>query len=240
MNNTLMVYLSKRLRQNHNKYPTINHQPGPVICISREVGCGGVSIAQMLATELDKQGNCKKWRVLSKEIIEESAMELNMQPNPFKSYLNEGDKKVFDDILSAFTENKFSSELKINHPLIDLITNFANDGHCIIVGSAGHMIARDIKKSIFIKLIAPHDWRVKQMMEKNNLKIQEAMDFIEKTENDRHSFINHMTGENNDEGQFDLIFNLSKLNITEVVGFIKYAAQTKGLLELHKSKVEVF
>ena len=240
MNNTLMVYLNKRLRQNNNNYPTVNHQPGPVICISREVGCAGVNIAQMLATELDKQGNCKKWRVLSKEIIEESVMESNSEPNQLRSYLNESDKGLFDGILSAFTEKRFMSELEINQPLIDLITSFAYDGHCIIVGRAGHIIARDIEKSLFIKLIAPHDWRVKQMMEKNNSNIQEAMDLIDKTEKDRHSFINHMAGENNDDVQFDLIFNLSKLNINEVVGFIKFAAQTKGLLEPHTSKVEVF
>ena len=240
MNNSLMVYLNKRLRQNNNKYPTVNHQPGPVICISREVGCAGVHIAQMLATELDKQGNCKKWRILSKEIIEENAIELNLEPKQFRSYLNEGDKGIFDDILSNFTEKRFSSDLKINQPLIDLIANFAYDGHCIIVGRAGHMIARGIGKSLFIKLIAPHDWRVKQIMKKNNLNIQEAMDFIEKTEKDSHSFLNQMEGENNDNSQFDLIFNLSKLNITEVVDFIKFAAQSKGLLDPHISKVEVF
>jgi hypothetical protein len=40
MNNTLMVYLNKRLRQNDPKFAGANQQPGPVICISREVGCG--------------------------------------------------------------------------------------------------------------------------------------------------------------------------------------------------------
>ena len=240
MNNALMVYLNKRLRQNNNKYPNINHQPGPVICISGEVEYAGVNIAQMLALVLDKQGSCKKWRVLSKEIIEENASELNLEPKQFRSYLNEEDKRLFDDFLSPFTEKQFSSGQIINQPLIDLITNFANDGHCIIVGNAGHFIARDIEKSLSIKLIAPYEWRVKQMMEKNNLNIQEAIEFIEKTENDRHSFINQMDCENNDEVQFDLTINISKLNITEVVDFIKVVAQTKGLLEAHISKVEVF
>ena len=240
MNNTLMVYLSKRLHQNNNNYHSEPHQAGPVICISREVGCGGVNIARLLAIELDKQGGCKKWKVLSKEILDESARALNMEPNKLRSYLKEGERGVFDDILAAFTEKRFKSERKISKTLIDLIASFAKDGHCIIVGRAGHLIARDIEKSLFIKLTAPYDWRVKQIMEKDNLNMREAMDFIEKTEKERQNFIKHISDDNNDDVKFDLIINLAKLNITQMIEIIKFIAKTKGLLEAHTSKVEVF
>jgi cytidylate kinase len=240
MNNTLMVYLSKRLHQNSNNFHTDSHQPGPVICISREVGCGGVNIAQLLAIELDKHGGCKKWKVLSKEILEESARELNMDPNKLRRYLKEGERGIFDDILAAFAEKRFKSERKINKTLIDLITSVANDGHCIIVGRAGHIIARDIEKSLFLKLIAPYEWRVKQIMVKDNLNMKEAMDFIEKTEKERRNFIKHIAGENNNDNQFDLIINIAKFNSTQLIDIIKFAAQSKDLLEPFNSKVEVF
>ena len=240
MNNTLMVYLSKRLRQRNNKYPTVNLQPGPVICISGEVGCGGLNIAQLLATELDKQGNCKKWRVLSKGIIDQSAMELNMELNQFRSYLKEGDRGLFDEILSAFNDNRFKAEPKITPPLIDLVTSFANDGHCIIVGRAAHIVSGVIQKSLFIKLVAPNEWRVQQIMEKNNVSRSEAIDIIREEENIRHNYIKQIADENNKDVEFDLIINLSKMNITEVIDFIQFVAQTKGLLESHNSKVEVF
>ena len=240
MSNTLMVYLSKRLHQNSTNYHTEHHQPGPVICISREVGCGGVDIARLLAIELDKHGGCKKWKVISKEILEESARDLNMEPNKLRRYLKEGERGIFDEILAAFTEKRFKSELKINKTLIDLIASFANDGHCIIVGRAGHLIAREIEKSLFIKLIAPYEWRVKQIMEKDNLTMREAMDFIEKTDKERQNFIKHIARENMNDIQFDLIINLAKLNITQMIDVIKFVTHTKGLLEPHKSKVEVF
>lgn len=240
MNNTLIVYLSKRLQENNNKYKTANRQPGPVICISREVGCGGVNLARLLAVDLDEHATCKKWRVLSKEILEESARELHMDPDKLRSYLKEDERGVFDDILSAFGEKRFKSQRKINKTLIDLIGRFANDGHCIIVGRAGHIIAQGIEKSLSIKLIAPYNWRVKQIMEKNNLNLREATDYIEKTEKERINFIKHIAGETNKDLEFDLIINISKLNITQVIGLIKFVAKTKGLLEPIKSKVEVF
>jgi len=240
MNNILIVYLSKRLRQKNNKYPTVNDQPGPVICISREVGCGGFNIAQKLATELDKHGNCKKWRVLSKEILEGNALQLIREPNQLRSYLNEGDKGLYDEILNAFGEKRNKRSLKINQIFNDLITSFASDGHCIIVGRGSHIISIDIEKSVFIKLIGSYEWRVKQIMEKNNLNRREAEDFMEETENEQQYYLKQIVDENNNDVEFDLIINLSKMNTTEVIDFIKFAAQTKGLLVSVKSKVEVF
>jgi cytidylate kinase len=240
MKNTLMFYLDKRLHQQDVGYHSANTQPGPVICISREVGCGAVNIAKLLAIELDKHSMCHNWKVLSKEILEESARELNMDPGKLKNYLREGERSLFDDVLAAFSEKRYKSDRKISKTLIDLINSFAQDGHCIIVGRAGHIIARDIEKSLFVKLIAPLDWRVKQIMEKNNLKMSEAIEFIERTDKERQNFIKHISGGNSKEAEFDLSINLSRMNITEVVNFIRFAAQTKGLLETHKSKAEVY
>jgi len=215
MNNTMMVYLNKRLHQYDTKYQPESHDPGPVICISREVGCGGVNFARLLATELDKHTVCTKWRVLSKEILEESARELDMDPNKLRSLLKEGERSTFDDILNAFSEKRFKSERKISKTMIDLITSFANDGHCIIVGRAGHIIARNIEKSLLIRLTAPLQWRIRQIMEKNSLNAREAMEFIERTEKERQNLRKHIAGDQGSEDEFDLTINLSRMNIQE-------------------------
>jgi len=240
MNNTLMVYLNKRLHQNDPKYLEHNSQPGPVICISREVGCGGVNIAKQLANELDKQCVCKKWKVLSKEILEESARGLDMDPNKLRNYLKEGDRSIFDDVLSAFSEKRFKSDRKISKTLIDLVLSFANDGYCIIVGRAGHIIAKDIEKSLLVKLTAPLNWRIKQIMEKNNLNLREAVEFIEKTEKERENFRKHIAGDHTHAEEFDLTINLSRMKVENAISLICHASQAKGLLETNKSKVEVF
>jgi len=240
MNNTLMVYLNKRLHQNDPKYLEHNSQPGPVICISREVGCGGVNIAKQLASELDKQCLCKKWKVISKEILEESARGLNMDPNKLRNYLKEGDRGIFDDVLSAFSEKRYKSDRKISKTLIDLVLSFANDGYCIIVGRAGHIITKNIERSLLVKLTAPLDWRIKQIMEKNNLKLREAIEFIEKTEKERENLRKHIAGDYTHTEEFDLTINLSRMKVENAISLMYQASLAKGLLETNKSKVEVF
>ena len=240
MDNSLMLYLNKRLHKHDLKYVAAEITPGPVICISREVGCGGVNVARLLASELDKQSLGKKWKVLSKEILQESARELNMDPNKLRSYMKEGDRSLFDDILSAFNEKRYKSDRKISKTLIDLISSFANDGYCIIVGRAGHIITRDIEKSLLVKLTAPLDWRIKQIMEKNNLTLRGAVEFIEKTEKERENFRKHIAGDTLKGDEFDLTINLARMNMNEAISLIQSAAQVRGLLEKNRSKVEVF
>lgn len=240
MNNTLMVYLNKRLHQNDPKFQEIDRQPGPVICISREVGCGAVNLAGMLAAELDKHGLCRKWRVLSKEILEQSARELDMDPNKLKNYLKDGDRNVFDDMLSAFNEKRFKSDRKIRKTLIDLIQSFATDGYCIIVGRAGHIIAKDIKRSLLVRLTAPMEWRIKQIIQKNNLNMKDAIDFIEHTEKERENLRKHIAGDSDSTEEFDLTIDLARMGVESTISMICHAAQIKGLFETSKSKVEVF
>jgi len=235
-----MIYLNKRLRQNDPKYQAAATHPGPVICISREVGCGGVNFARLLAAELSKLLVCTKWKVLSKEILTESARELDMDRNKLRNIIKEGDKRVFDDILNAFNDKRFKSDRKIGKTLQDLIRSFANDGHCIIVGRAGHIFTRDIEKSLNIKLTASKEWRIKQIMDKNSLNLREAMEFIDRTEKERQNFRKYFAESINEEDEFDLTINISRVSINDALILIRLVAQSKGLLETNKSKVEVF
>jgi cytidylate kinase len=240
MNNSMMVYLNKRLHQNDLKYHLDKKSPGPVICISRLVGCSGLNIARQLAAELEKQTFCQKWRVISKEILLESALELNMDPNKLKSFLKDGDRGFFDDILDAFSERRFKSERRISKTLIDLISSFANDGYCIIVGRAGHIIARNIEQSLLVRLTAPLEWRINQIMHKNNLNRRDALEFINKTDSERENLRKHIARDVTQEDTFDLTIDLSRMSVPEVLSVIGHVAKDRGMLVTQKSKVEVF
>jgi cytidylate kinase len=114
-----MIYLNKRLHEN-KMYPQENREPGPVITISREVGCGGVKLAKMLAEELNHNfAICKSWRVLSKEIFQESAKELNMEMSKLNKILKESDRNTFDEILAAFGDKHYKSERIIRKTVIE-------------------------------------------------------------------------------------------------------------------------
>ena len=77
-------------------------------------------------------------------------------------------------------------------------------------------------------------------MANNNLNIRQAIDFIEKTEQERLNFRKRFADGNDKTDEYDLIINLSRMTMDETIKIILSAAQIKGLLEHHRSKVEVF
>ena len=69
MGNSLMNYLNSRLKEaKAREYGNMN-EAGPVITISREVGCNGLVLARLIAERLNKNLAKGSWNVLSKEIF---------------------------------------------------------------------------------------------------------------------------------------------------------------------------
>ena len=222
MGNALMTYLNKRLAE-ENLFEKHGKMPGPVITISREVGCNGLDLAQKIAKRLNQQNLKSDWKVLSKEIFYESARELNLNPEKVRKIFKQTDKYAFDEILNAFNNRSFKSERKIIKSVIDVIRTLAFDGFCIIVGRAGHVIAKDIKNALHLRLIAPLEYRVKVIMENKNLNRQEALVFIQKVEQERIAFRKAISEDNPGMDYFDLYINRASFNDEDVVNIIEFA-----------------
>ncbi len=180
------------------------------------------------------------WRVLSKEVFYESARELNMAPEKIQKTFKPSDKYTFDEILKAFNDKSYKSERKIVHTVADVIHSFATDGYCIIVGRAGHIIAKDIKNALHIRLVAPLDYRVKAIMLNNKLGKKEAIDFIQKVENERMAFRRMISDEDVKSDLFDFCVNCAMFSDEEVVDLIEYAVNKKKIIQPRKPHIDFF
>jgi hypothetical protein len=97
----LLKYMSDRLQENYGKAK----EPGPVITISREYGCPAKRIAQKLTEELTRKmfvkGKDIEWKYITKEIMSESAKELELDPAKIQYVFKYEQKSLLDDILTA-------------------------------------------------------------------------------------------------------------------------------------------
>ncbi|MBN1821187.1 MAG: cytidylate kinase-like family protein [Prolixibacteraceae bacterium] len=238
MENLLSNYLDRRLDKSFK--PFNQQKSGPVITISREVGCNGLKLANGLAEILNKQSQGRKWKVLSKEVFFECAKELNLDYNRIIRYFKNTDHYTFEEILYAFNNKNYKSERKIVKTLIDVIHTFAVEGYCIIVGRAGHIIARDIKNSLHIRLVAPLEFRIKTIMQNNNLSHNDAAEFIKRVEKERIAFRKALREEVIHEVDFDLILNRGSFEKDETIDIILEAVEIKNLLTPAKEQVFLF
>jgi cytidylate kinase len=233
MKNTLLTYFNHRLSDEKisEKQKGI---PGPVITISREVGCNGVKFAKKMASYLNEQKIYSEWKVLSKEIFFESAKELDMEPEKIRSVFKQDDSYALNDILKAFGTRRFKSTQKITRTVKDVIRTLAINGFCIIVGRAGHIIAHDIKNALHLRLVAPLEYRIKTIMENNQLNREEAINFIFKVEKERKAFRNAIGNVSMEDDLFDLFINRSSFSDQDTIEMILQAAERKNIFKDYK------
>ncbi len=240
MENNLIAYFDKRL-QNEPKKEGSFHSPGPVITISREVGCNGLKVARELASRLNQQENENKWKVISKEILYESARELHLEPEKVSKFLKQSDRYTLDEILNTFSYKHFVSERKIINTVIDVIHSFAMEGFCIIVGRGGNIIAKDIRNSLHIKLLADLEYRIGRVMENNSFSREQAIEFIHRIESERIALRKSVTRESGNENinHFDLMINRASYTTEGVIGIILEALKHKNILAEYRRKAVV-
>lgn len=231
MKNSLLTYLNKRMQSEavsqQNERP-----PGPVITISREVGCSGLAVAEALANKLKEKYPEHDWKVLSKEIFHQSAMELDLDPERVSRVYKQVDRSSFDELLNAFHEKKYKSDKKVRKTVVDVIHSFAEDGYCIIVGRASNVIAADIKNAIHIRLVAPLEYRTKSIMMKNKLPRHEALKFIDQVEKERFAYRHAVMGKEVHAPEiFDITFNSGAFSQEVMVEIMLAAVEEKGILK---------
>lgn len=232
----LIRYLSNRtIRPEEIKKKT--GPPGPVITISREVGCSGLELAELLAGRLNETTPNRKWRVLSKEIFQQSAHELEIDPSKVARIFRQNDRTAIDEILAAFGEKRYKSDRKIKKTVCDVIRNFAEEGFCIIVGRGGNAIAADIRNSIHVRLVAPLEYRVKSIMLKNGINREGALEFIRKVEKERLAYRHAVEGTpTGDPEIFDITFNRATFSAEVISDLILCAIHDKKILDDYPAK----
>lgn len=228
------IDLSKYLADWYKEDPAKHIFPGPVVTISREVGCPAKTVAAGLADHLNtlKKGKSKDhpWRWISKEIMMESARELQVDSSQIRHVFDYKSRGVLEDLLLAQSKDFYKSDLKIRTTIAKVIRRFANEGNAIIVGRGGVAITRDIPKSLHIFLEAPLEWRALRVAEKHEFTIEQARNYAQSIDKKRSSFRDYFQGKGNDYTRFDIKLNCMTLEHREIIDIIVGALKTRGMI----------
>lgn len=226
--------LSKYLEDWYKDDPAKNIYPGPVVTISRELGCPAKKLASSLAEQLNSMEKSKSkdhpWQWISKEILSESAKELNVDSDHIEHIFNYKNRDLLEDLLLAQSKDYYKSDLKIRTTIAKVIRGFANKGNAIIVGRGGVAITRDIPKSLHILLEAPIEWRAVRTATKHNMSLDKARSYAQSIDKKRSRFRDYFQGKGNDYTRFDIKFNCMTLDIEEITKIIVSTLQIRNLI----------
>ena len=233
MENRLFEYMNKRISGNFIPIST-KKEAGPVITISRQTGCGARGISWAICEELNKRNppvkTDGKWKFISREILQESAEQLNLDPAALKNVIDDKNRGIMDQIVSALSTHSHKSDQKILKTVHDVIWQFGNSGKVIIIGRGGASICHDISNSLHIKLIAPEGWRIAEIARRLDFSKAYATEYVHKRDEERELLVTKLYGKKPDSSAYDIEINRSRFTEKEIAAAIIQLALIKGLV----------
>lgn len=184
-----------------------------IICVGRQLGSGGCSIAKMLADEF----GC---RFYDKELLNLAAKESGFSERFFeqndeqKGFL----KSLFHMHAPHVSDNNFYTSNFSQEGLFqiqsDVIRKVARENSCVFVGRCADYILRDFTNVLNIFITADLNERVKVVAERRKCSTEEAMKLIQSTESARASYYNYYTGKKwGHSASYDLCVSTTPLGI---------------------------
>jgi cytidylate kinase len=229
MDNVLLKYMEKRFESKIIDPKKEMFCEGPVVTISRECGCTAINIANSLAAKLSAKTG-KRWNVLTKEILERSAKELNLDPAKIEYVFNSKEKSTWDEILAALSSKYYQSDKKIKKTIAEVVQSFACKGNCIIIGRGGVVLTNDIERSFHVKLQAPLEWRAAQLQKIYKRDIKEMLEYADEIDKKREILRNYFNKESLPNTVFDVIYNSKNLSEDHIVDSCLHLMERKGVL----------
>jgi len=212
--------------------------PGPIVTISRQAGCS----AQRLAIKLSKILTGYSYMSETKTDAEWEWVDKNVFSKAVNNMIGDieagdyGDKveaiSMLTEVSKAFSAEKVYDILdeKLIQILKGIICRLAYDGRKIIVGRSAGVILKEIPNKLNIRLEAPVEWRINRIMQINDFSQAEAVEYINKMDEKRDSFIEKIIGRKAENNDFDVIFNYASLEDDEIVDAIVNILRNKNII----------
>jgi cytidylate kinase len=170
-----------------------------IITISRGTASGGQALAERVAAKLG-------WPCLSNEVIAEAAKRYNVpEPELVKTF----------EKAPTFWEKLTASRRMYLTFVQAAMCEYAEQGNLVYHGHAGHELLPGISHVLKVRLVAPLEYRIRAVMERNpRLDRKGAIRYINQVDDERTSRMRYLFDMDwRDPYQYDLVLSLDKLTV---------------------------
>ncbi len=235
MDNIFINYMNQRFQLRNLSdmpdNPPDKAEKGPVVTISREVGCSGDEFARFLAQRINNHfnlaGKKSAWKWVNKQILFESADQLDIDVSKIK-YIFKAEKKGFmDEIVGALASRYYKNDRLIRKTIKKVVDRLAWQGNIIIVGRGGVAYTRDVTKSLHIKLMAPLRWRINNISNKHEISYADAEIYVNEVDEKRKQLVDIFMECKTSDCIFDIILNCQTMETEERLDLIMNILQKR-------------
>ena len=183
-------------------------KPRPCLTISREFGCAGYPVAELLR-ELMMQRTGDEWVLIDKAILEVVAQRHNISEEILRHL---GEKNhALDEVLATFSP-RWKSDQEYFHLLCRHVISLAEQGNVIIIELGGGIIARHIENSYHFRIYGSMDFKIRKLVHRMNIEPEAAEKLIIRQQKQRDHFHRDFLNQDaHDPALYDMLFNNERI-----------------------------
>jgi cytidylate kinase len=191
------------------------------IAIARDFGCREEAIIPQLEGALG-------WRVYGKDLINHISEREELNRN-FLETLDEKKQTQMDNWVNYLITSGAILQKDYVLRITRLMEAIVRNENAILLGRGANIILKEKKEGLRIKLMAPFDERVKNIMEVRELTAIAAQQLIRKMDIERNEFINaYFKVDSSAASEFDIAFNTSTINTDQICKTVQFILNEKG------------
>ncbi len=228
---TLAKYINKQIlswEKSKSVEAKSEEAPRPFITVSREYGTNCAAICEVIAKRLNAYEKVEEWQSYDKELIDKIVEDGQVSEKLIETIDTKKREEISELVRSMVTD--YPPQVVAYKKLVQTIRSLSECGRAIIVGRAGVVITRGLKFGTHIKFVAPFSYRVRKVMELNNIKDKaEAERIVETKDRERHAFLTqYIKFDAKDPVSYDVTINISRYTTEQVADIVIGILKAKG------------
>jgi cytidylate kinase len=214
--------------QSQSALPETVREPHPLaITISREVGAGGRTIAELLGQQLtavEKQPSASPWIVFDATLAKRVLEDHNLPPHLERFMTEDARLLPVEAIVEEVLGLHPSGWTMVQHTT-QTILRLADLGHTILVGRGANVITARLPNVFHVRLVAPLATRIRHAALFYHLSEPEAAKLVRDQDNARRRYVRrYFNCEIDDPSLYDVTLNTGRLGFARTAEAIAQLA----------------
>ncbi|MHC4386698.1 MAG: cytidylate kinase-like family protein [Planctomycetota bacterium] len=205
-------------------------EPGPYITISRQWGCDGIELGQILVSKLNQRDDEQRWKLYQKELLKQLAEDTGLAEEILEKE-RKSKPSLLKDFLRGLKKNGIPDGYEVRNKITMMVRTVAFEGHAVIIGQGGTAATGDLSNGLSVRVEAPRDWRIARICRRESLEKHAAIAKIAEIEKEREHLREIYERQNSREPAFNLIFDNAMFNNEQIAGLVITAMEEKKLIE---------
>lgn len=201
----------------------------PFITLSREYGCDGVRLANLITETLNKTSGDQGWFVLDREHLLEASDDQALTEETMQRLEEFGHSELQGYIREAIFG--MGNQVETVRKIAKIQRLFADRGRVVLLGGAAPIVTKDMARGIHVYLHAPLEWRIQNYAKRWQVEESEARSKVVHKHSEREAYVKTYLGADiGDLSYYHMSFNNAMVSVDIVAETIAALLKSKALL----------